>query len=232
MPKCRLPWQVWSVLAWGKGGKRYCFFFFNLILKKKKESIFNLGENNFRCLFVHFKYYSLKRTAKELFEAQPNRKAPNRPWRRCSLLHCNCEMPSRTRKSDKVIAQPCSAAACVWWGRRKCAWKLWGNSERYGGSSFLSPTKTEVLSLYPLENAEIQICSTPQWHRTRGVSPFLLRKLLTFYAICWLSMQFSTSQIWKTPFKIWFLRSSTPLVSLPHLISPSKTSQDKHSESR
>ena len=232
MPTCRLPWQVWSVLAWGKGGKRYFFFFFSTWFLKKKESIFksNLGENNFRCLFVHFKYYSLKGTAKELFEAQPNRKAPNRPWRRCSLLHCNCEMPSRTRKSDKVIAQPCSAEACVWWGREKCAWKLRGNSERCWGSSFLSPTKREALGLYPLENAEIQICS--QYHndtRTRGVSPFLLRKLLTFYAIWWLSMQFSKSQIWKTPFKIWFLRSSTPLISLPHLISPSKTSQDKHS---
>lgn len=107
-----------------------------------------------------------------------------------AVLHCNCEMPSRTRKSDKVIAQPCNAAACVWWGRGKCAWKLWGNSERCGGSSFLSPTKREMFSLYPLENAEIQICSTPQWHKDKTGFPFpsmqaahFLCHLLTFYAI-------------------------------------------------
>lgn len=109
----------------------------------------------------------------------------------------------------------------------------YGATQKGAGEAAFCPLLREKCFLYT--RLRMQKYRFAQHHndtRTRRVSPFLLCKLLTFYAICWLSMQFSKSQIWKTPFKIWFLRSSTPLVSLPHLISPSKTSQDKHSESR
>lgn len=186
MPNCRLTWKVWSVLAWCEGGRNVLkkTFFKNWFLKKNQSlKVIKRKITSEACLYT-WNVTSWKERQKSCsklnqtgrLQADLETDALNYTV----VAKCPAGLENVTRSLPNLVV-----LHLVFAGRGGNVREHYVATQKgVGRSSFLSSYLGRRVSFIPLR---LQKYKFAQYHNdttwTRGVSPFLICNLLTFYAI-------------------------------------------------